>query len=178
MMARWHRLGWSAVLAAAFLAAPAQADDKLTDALTQQEILRQLKELKETLQQEIKALRTETRSNDLATEMRLKNLRDDLQRLQHDVDALRGSPGGSSIRQAGGINPPPTGASGRVRLRNLFHSPVGIRLNGTVYDLQPGESYEVCTPAGEFTYEVLGIQGPRTDTLTADRAYNIVVYTR
>jgi hypothetical protein len=178
MMARWHRLGWSAVLAAAFLAAPVPADDKTTDTLAYQEILRQMKEMKESLQQEIRALRTEARSNDLAAETRLKSLRDDLQRLQREVDALRGQGSNPSIRQAGGINPPLTGTTGRIRMRNVFSSPVSIVVNGTAYNLEPGETYEVCAPVGDFTYEVLNIQGPRTDTLTPDKAYNIVVYTR
>jgi hypothetical protein len=174
MMARWHRLGWSAVLAAAFFAAPAHApaEEKITDALAHQETQRQIKELLE----EIRALRTEVRANQTATEGRSRQLDDRLRRLEERVDTLRGATTGS-IRQAGGINPP--GAdSGKIRMRNLFRAPVAIRLNGTVYNLEPGESYEVCTPVGDFTYEVLGIQAPRTDVLTPDKAYNIVVYTR
>jgi hypothetical protein len=179
MMARWHRLGWTTVLAAAFLApaAPAPADEKITDTLAHQETQRQIKELKEALVQEIQALRTETRANQTATESRIRQLDDRLRRLEERVDTLRGTPTGSSIRQAGGINPP-AADTGRIRMRNLFSAPVGIRVNGIVYNLEPGETYELCATLGEFTYEVLNIQGPRTDVLTADKAYNIVVYTR
>jgi hypothetical protein len=178
MMARWHRLGWSAVLAAAFLAAPAQApaEERLTDTLAQQETLRQIKELKEALLQELQALRTEARTNQTATENRIRQLDDRLRRLEDRVDGLRAAPTGSGIQQARGINPP-TPDTGRVRMRNLFSAPVEIRLNGTIHRLDPGETNEVCTPLGEFTYEVLGIQAPRTDVLTQDKAYNIVVYT-
>src|SRR5262249_27262995 len=118
----------------------------------------------------------ETRANQTATEGRIRQLDDRLRRLEERVDGLRGSSAGSSIRQAGGINPP--AETGRIRMRNLFSAPVGIRVNGVVYNLEPGETYELCATLGEFTYEVLNIQGPRTDVLTADKAYNIVVYTR
>jgi hypothetical protein len=189
MMARWHRLGWSTVLAAAFLAAPAAVQAQ-SDSQKLDEILNQLKTAKEdrdALRDEIRRLRTETGLSVQAAQEKvgrlgedLKRLGDDVQRLQRDLERMRTDGTNPSIRQAGGINPPATttATTGRIRMRNLFSAPEQIRLNGTVYTLEPGETYEVCAPLGEFTYEVLGIQGPRTDVLTADKAYNIVVYTR
>jgi hypothetical protein len=185
MTAPWQKLGWSTLFAAVFLGVPALAHAQ-TDSQKLDQILNQMKADREELKEEIRKLRTETGLNVAAAQERINRLTEDLKRLgedvkglQRDLEKMRSDGSSPSIRQAGSINLPTQPAStGRVRMRNVFHSPVRIRLNGRDYNLDPGETNEVCVPLGEFTYEVVDIQPPRTEVLTPDKAFNIVVYTR
>jgi hypothetical protein len=137
------------------------------------------------------------RTNGDLTELRTqaKQLRDDLDRakaqaskmeqqladqtarcdgLNRELAALRrqAADGG---RQAARM----TEGTGTIRLYNTYAFPVSVVLNGRSYRLDPGETYTLSSqPLGPFTYEVIGIQPARTETLTADRPFEIEVFDR
>jgi hypothetical protein len=67
--------------------------------------------------------------------------------------------------------------SGTIRLYNTFGAPITVVVNGRAYRLEPGETHTLSSqPLGAITYEVLGIQPPRTVTLTAERPLDIEVF--
>jgi hypothetical protein len=72
-----------------------------------------------------------------------------------------------------------TEGTGTIRLFNTFGMPVSVVVNNRSYRLDPGETYVLSSqPVGTFTYEVLGIQPRRSETLTADRPFDIEVFDR
>lgn len=72
-----------------------------------------------------------------------------------------------------------TEGTGTIRLYNTYAMPVDVVVNRRAYHLEPGETYTLASqPMGTFTYEVLGIQPPRTEMLTAERPFDIEVFDR
>lgn len=105
-----------------------------------------------------------------STQAELFALRKQVEQLQRDVDALRGP------RVAKTIDPV---ASGRIRLVNTYFTPMTIIVNDRSVRLAPGATETIDIPAGEFSFEVLGVQ-PRLygRTVAANETYTITVYPR
>ena len=62
---------------------------------------------------------------------------------------------------------------------NTYASEVAVVLNRRAYYVPPGETRTIeNVPAGNFTYEVLGIQQPVTRTMSPDKIFTVRVYTR
>lgn len=189
MMKRWRMLGWPALLAAAIATAPAVAadtdnqqpdlkaiNDTLTEIKNKLAALDTINEKVTTLGVQVqKAQADATKANGDVTELTKEVLR-----LQREVAALKDRMSSATQSLYGPTRATPgVGAGiGRIRLRNTFAEPVSIVVNEAAYELAPGETYTMEAPAGNFTYEVLGIQRPVTRTLAVGETFTINVYTR
>jgi hypothetical protein len=92
--------------------------------------------------------------------------------LNGEIAALRKQTAESS-RQAARL----TEGTGTIRLFNTYTLPVSVILNGRTIRLDPGETFTLSSqPLGTFNYEVPGIRSLRTETLTADRPFEIEVF--
>lgn len=69
----------------------------------------------------------------------------------------------------------PTVQTGLIRLHNAYTMPVTMVVNSLTYRLKPGEEITLRLPAGQFTYEVPGIQGLVTRALEANATFQIKV---
>jgi hypothetical protein len=132
------------------------------------------------LRQDLDAMRKQappTRESAYPPEARaeLEQMRRAVEALHQDIEALRRQM--PATRVAGF---PPAEGMGRVRLVNTFPAPVTIVVNRRSYELNPGESrWTEPFRYGPFSYEVLGIQEPRTRALAAnDPPFTIHVYPR
>jgi outer membrane murein-binding lipoprotein Lpp len=197
MSYRWPLPGLCGLLIAALAAGTAAADPEIpkqTDGQKLDELLRQLKDVKAAAES-LKDVRADLERlnkrlddgssvvNERIDRVRsaIRGLDDRIKQLEHDVDALRAQ-ASTSNRVSGyaglgnGTAPPPTGT---IRLRNSFPDQVSVVVNGQSYQLLPGETQVLPNqPAGPFTYEVLGIQAPRTVTLAPSERFTITVYPR
>jgi hypothetical protein len=72
----------------------------------------------------------------------------------------------------------PAVATGQVHLVNAWMTPMTVILDGLSYRLQPGESRIVSRAAGNFNYEVLGLQPPQTRTVVAGETFTIRIAPR
>jgi hypothetical protein len=197
MSYRWHLLGLCGLLVAALATGTAAADPelKLTDGQKLDELLRQLREVKaaaESLKDVRADLERLSKRLDNGSEVvneridrvrsAIRGLDDRIKQLEHDLDALRAQATTSNRISnypgpGNGSTPPP--ASGTIRLRNTFPDQVSVVVNGQSHQLLPGETAVLPNqPAGPFTYEVLGIQPPRTVTLAPNERFTITVYPR
>jgi hypothetical protein len=107
-------------------------------------------------------------------------LRRQLAQLQQNVDSLSRRLGGVQTQISGyaglGNGSP---ATGRVRLVNTFPQTMTIRVNNAVHEVPPGqERYTEPLPAGNFTYEVLGVSAPVVRPLAAGETFTVTVYPR
>ena len=66
-------------------------------------------------------------------------------------------------------------ATGRIELVNAWTGPVTILIDGGTYDLQPRQTLGLTRAAGDFRYEVRGIQVPVTRSLGAGETFTIRV---
>jgi hypothetical protein len=112
----------------------------------------------------------------------LDDLREEMVRLRSEVDTLRAKVQTNSNYQAL-YNPNSTVTTpvgmGRVEIVNTYASEVAVVLNRRAYYVAPGETRTIeNVPAGNFTYEVLGIQPPVTRTISPDKIFTVRVYTR
>jgi hypothetical protein len=130
-----------------------------------------------TMEQE----RNERMKADADMEVRLQQLLADtsdakkqMTQLRQDMDALKARPSMSAYQPS-----TPASGTGRVRLVNTYIEPVSVVVNGKAYPLTPGETRLTDPmPAGNFTYEVLGIQAPTTRTLAANETFTVTVFPR
>jgi hypothetical protein len=67
---------------------------------------------------------------------------------------------------------------GTIRLVNTYVMPVNVVVDGRPVMLSPGQSMNMDRPAGNFTYEVVGIQGNALRTLNPNETLTIQVYPR
>jgi hypothetical protein len=73
----------------------------------------------------------------------------------------------------------PAAPTGAIRLRNTYLSPVTFLINDRLYEVPSGGELTLNNqPAGEFTYEVIGIQPRLRRTLVANRTFSIDVFPR
>jgi hypothetical protein len=118
--------------------------------------------------------------NQADTKKGLEDLRGDMVRLRSEVDSLRARVQTNASYQAL-YNPNSTSAvgTGKVEIVNTYASEVAVVLNRRAYYVPPGETRIIeNVPAGNFTYEVLGIQQPVTRTMSPDKIFTVRVYTR
>jgi hypothetical protein len=189
MISRWKQYGLQALLAAALSAAPAVAGpdtDKppVTDSQKLEAIQAQLGDLKDTLKSldmlrvEMAKLRADTTIL-LGLQDRISGLSERIGRLEHDMEAVKAQLSPIPPTEAKKTPIPPAPNNSAIRLRNTYPIPVSIVVNGLSYQLAPGETYVLNqqTP-GNFTYEVLGIQQPKTVVLAPNETLTISVFPR
>jgi hypothetical protein len=205
MTTRWKMLGLSTLLAAAVAVAPARAEDtdtpKLTDSQKLDLLLQQCKDMQRSLatldsiKDDLKTLRAKTemlqdrvdglhgRLNSMTTANKdvFDGFHERLRKLEADLDALHKQLD-SQTRVSGygpTASPPSPPPPGTIRLRSTYPALVTVVVNGTSYQLAPGETRDLAgQPAGTFTYEVLGMQPLKTVTLGPKEAFTINVFAR
>jgi len=189
MISRWKQYGLQALLAAALSAAPAVAGPdsdtpKPTDTQRLEAIQNQLSELKDTLKSldslkaEMAKLRADTTIL-LGLQDRISGLGERIARMERDMEAFKAQLTPVPPSESKKTPIPPAGSNSTIRLRNTFPTPVSIVVNGLSYQLAPGETYVLNQQAaGNFTYEVLGIQPPKTVALAPNETLTISVFPR
>lgn len=196
MTRTWTRLGFPALLAAALAASSARGQldgepDKTAAILNQlksvtatlkeldslKALPKNLTELERTITDALASLEVNTNLRIGTVQRELNALKDQYTQLKQDIDALRNR---LPARQPTTALYPPNGAgTGRLRLVNTYLVPVSILVNGRVYQLTPGETrFTEPLPAGSFSYEVLGIQEPRSRALSPGETFLVHVYPR
>src|SRR5579885_1661807 len=156
MMRTWRALGFSALLAAAFTAPPALADNtdqKKTDGEKLDELLKTQKDIKKSLEsigQDLKdtaAAAQQAQAGVAGLSERIRSLEERVRELESKVGQ------GPTVRKSG-FGPIPNG-KGRIRLVNRYNARATVILNSRPYPLQPGQEEVVDVPAGNYTYLVL-----------------------
>lgn len=179
MMQHWRTLGLHTVLAGAMTVATATGAEPNKDDV----IVKQLGELKKSIEQlneSVKTLRSDNLNADLKASKAhadIEEIKKQLNQLRLDVDELKKT----TVTKSFAIQPEnkATPALGRVRLMNTYTEAVTIIVNNKVYHLQPQE-IRLSEPlaAGAFTYEVLGVQSPRTRQLASNETFTVNVHPR
>jgi outer membrane murein-binding lipoprotein Lpp len=198
MSHRWQLLALPVLLAVALTvrAAPGDSDTlKQTDSQKIEEILRQMQALKTTvenldkLREDLKKLEgKEERHNDTIStridELKgsIGGLEGRIKQMESTIEAMRAQTS-TSNRISGyagaGTGAPPPPPMGTIRLHNTFPDQVSVVVNGQSYQLLPGDTQVLQNqPAGPFTYEVLGIQAPKTLNLAPNERFTITVFAR
>jgi hypothetical protein len=116
----------------------------------------------------------------------LDELKRQVARMQLDLDALKNRPAPAATPNQTALYPPqtpsaPVGtpASGRVRLVNSFYEPMTVVVNNKAYNLPPGDSrYTEPLAAGNFTYEILGVQPAQARQLAPNETFTVTIYPR
>lgn len=179
MTCTWRMLGLQTLLAAVLMTAPAVADTNGADAKKPEDLAQQLAEMQKALQKSIDNLQRDLAVYDQATRSDLKELRERVGLLEKHLKELEARLDSTSTRKA--FSPP---AGGRIRLMNMFTTPATVRVNGTSYLLQPGQTRVLDgQPVGAFTYEVMvdgfgSVQPPTTRTLGPNETFTIQVFVR
>jgi hypothetical protein len=192
MMSNWKTLGVPLLLAGALAASDAaQAQDAVkppdTSDLKKQieDINRKLPTIDQLktsvlaidkdLQDEIKGRREHSATVDSRLEQ-IQNdvtaLKSQMEQIRRDLDAAKSRPTTqiSSFQSAA-----PT--IGHVRLANTYFDTVRIVVNGKPYDVAPNTTMLAdAVPAGNFTYEVIGVQTPVTRAIAANETFTISVH--
>lgn len=162
---------------------PADAQKTLQLLIKLQESIDQLKKQGDDLQRQVSNLPDEQRIDyqirkTLAKELKdskdeMTALRQQLDLLQRDVASLKS---GAAPRVA--FSSPAT--LGRIRLVNTFPSQMTVIVNERSYRLAPGADQVLENiPAGQFTYQVLGVQPDLlVRSLAPNETFTITVYPR
>jgi archaellum component FlaC len=191
MMSNWKALGVPLILAGAMAASDAQAQDVAKPADTS-DLKKQIEEINKKLPtidqlkssvlaidkdlgDEIKGRREHSATVDSRLEQ-IQNdmtaLKSQMEQIHRDLDAARSRPATqiSSFQSA-------APAVSHVRLANTYVDTVRIVVNGKPYDVAPGSTMLAdAVPAGNFTYEVIGVQAPQTRTIAANETFTISVH--
>jgi hypothetical protein len=196
MKTTWRLIGLYAVMATALTAASVTAGPEDSDTPKSKdlaEIQRQLDRIVTSLDR-LEGIKKDIREvrGDLefqrtvkipGLEQEIRDLQQQMVRMTEEMARLRTSPaGGRTSFYTGpgpgpGVAAGPAAASGTIRLHNTYLEPVTIAVNNRTYDVAPGAELLLNNqPAGEFTYEVLGIQRPVRRMLLADRTFSINVF--
>jgi hypothetical protein len=204
MMRNWKMLAFQTLLAGTLIPASAQAQATGSDAPPKPPdtaaILKEIQELKKTVSAMEGKVAGSFRAMQEDMDKRLKKLEDDgvganlkiektqtdiedlkkqLAQLRQDLDAVRNR--APANRESGYTPPanPPLAATGRVRLVNTYMDPMTIIVNGARYQVAPGETrLSEPVPAGNFSYEVLGVQPRLERNLAANETFTVTVYAR
>lgn len=134
---------------------------------TQAEIMKMLQDAAPTLLQiEKTVLQTQKNTSDLAA------LKDRLERLEERVNRAQAA---IENRRAGANPTPnlPMGTAGQIQITNLLWTPVTVVVDGYTYFLRPNETRFVNRQAGNFTYEVVGIQANVLRSLAVGETFTI-----
>jgi polyhydroxyalkanoate synthesis regulator phasin len=188
MRSNWRLIGLFAVLAAVLTASPALAVEdsdtpKSSDIAAINARLDRLGAAVsklEGLKQDIKDLREEFNFEQAvkipSLERTIRELKQEIVNLNEEIARLRTSASGRTSFYAG---PGPAVPTGIIKLRNTYVEPVTITINNRAYDVPAGAELSLTNqPAGEFVYEVLGIQQPVRRTLVANKTFDINVFPR
>jgi hypothetical protein len=192
MMSNWKALGVPLLLTGALAASDAaQAQDAARPADTS-DVKKQIEDINrklptidqlktsvlgidKDLQDEIKGRREHSATVDSRLEQ-IQNdvtaLKSQMEQIRRDLDAARSRPATqtSSFQSA-------APAVGHVRLANTYFDTVRVVVNGKPYDVAPNTTMLAdAVPAGNFTYEVIGVQGPLTRTIAANETFTISVH--
>ncbi len=139
---------------------------------TNEAIRDEVKAVRELLKGIDERLARQQTTNDLLLEMvrkDLKDLRDEVARLQRELNDLRSRPNGQTTTANYGGTPPAgapstslsvTGPTARVRLVNTHVMPMTALINGIRYTVPPGQEQTVQVQAGTMTYYVYQVPGP------------------
>jgi hypothetical protein len=203
MMRTWKLLGLNTLLAAA-LSTPVLAGqldgppagqgeerDKAAALDKFKGLEKKLEDMEASLRKSLENLETNAllRSNRLYKEVedlkgQIAQLRQDVEVRTREVAALRKTLE-DGLRNRQSNYPAANGqattgqATGRLQLINSYVDPVLIIVNNRAFRLMPGQTVtSEPLPAGNFTYEVVGIQPPVTRTLAANETKTITVFTR
>jgi len=178
MTTKWRLIGLSAVLAAVLSASPAFAEDtdKSKDLA---DIQKQLERIQISLDRDLKELREDVEFTKRVRVSGLENdvraLKQEMLRMADEIERLRTSSTSSRTSYYAG----PSGATGSIRLRNTYLTPVTFLINDRLYEVPSGGELTLNNqPAGEFTYEVIGVQPRLRRTLVANRTFYIDVFPR
>jgi hypothetical protein len=192
MMTNWKTISLPLILAGAFTASAGAQPEPAAKPVDLASLQKQMDEMNKTLgvldqlKSSLLAIDKDVRDeiknrHDAAAPMTTKleqaqsdiaELRKQLTQIRLDIDALRNQP---DTRIAAKMSPP-VGLA-HVRLSNTYFDPMRIVVNGKAYDVAPGETkYAEAIPAGNFTYEVLGVQAPVTRTLAANETFTVSVH--
>ncbi len=121
------------------------------------------------------ARKLQTASPATGRESELRELARQVEDLRKKMDrTLAEMRGGPSERRRANFPP----SEGRIELVNAWTGPVTVLVDGTAYDLQPGEMRRLPRASGDFRYEVRGIQAPVTRKLEAGETFTIRVGSR
>jgi len=181
MISNWKALGVPLLLAGA-LAAPADTSDlkkQIEEINKKLPTIDQLKTsvlaIDKDLQDEIKGRREHNATVDSKLEQ-IQNdvtaLKSQMEQIHRDLDAARSRPATqiSSFQSA-------APAVGHVRLANTYFDTVRIVVNGKAYDVAPNTTMLAdAVPAGNFTYEVVGVQASLTRAIAANETFTISVH--
>jgi hypothetical protein len=129
----------------------------------------------------------------------IKDLRNEVARLQHELNDLRNRPAGPATSSSyyggtatpyGGtpsaslsVGPPapavPAGPTSHVRLINTYLTDMSAFINGTLISIPPGQEVPVTVPAGVMTFQVTQVPGPpQTRTLAPNETLTLRLFPR
>jgi predicted RNase H-like nuclease (RuvC/YqgF family) len=178
MTTKWRLIGLSAMVAAVMSASPAFAVDpeKSKDLA---DIQKQLDRIQISLDRDLKELREDVEFTKRVRVSGLENdvraLKQELLRMADEIERLRTSSTSSRTSYYAG----PSGPTGAIRLRNTHLTSVTFLINDRLYEVPSGGEITLNNqPAGEFTYEVIGVQPRLRRTLVANRTFYIDVFPR
>jgi hypothetical protein len=179
MITNWPLSALSTFLALALTAAPAFAVDpeKSKDLA---DIQKQLEKIQAALDKDLKDLREDVKFDRTvripSLEREISDLKLQVFRMGEEIERLRSTASASARTSyyAG-----PSGPTGAIRLRNTYLTPVTFLINDRLYEVPSGGELTLNNqPAGEFTYEVIGVQPRLRRTLVANRTFYIDVFPR
>ncbi len=185
MIRNWKMLGLQTVLAAALAAAPSPTyalDDQTQNkegksggknSDTKEPSLADLKKSLDTIKKDLDSLRADILNSKLATSGEIEKLKNQVVRLQADLDALRNRPASSTSL----YGPRPAG-TGHIRLENTYPGEIAVVINQTRYPLAQGQTLTLAVPAGPFSYQVLNRPdlGIRNRDVLPNETFSITVY--
>jgi hypothetical protein len=99
----------------------------------------------------------------------------DMQQLQRDMTNLKQEVDRERARISR-YPAPESQATGKVQLDNEWTTPMTVIVDGLSYRLEPGQRQTISKPAGNFTYEVLGVQSAVTRTVRPNETLTIRIY--
>jgi hypothetical protein len=179
METTWRLCGLSSVLIVALTAAPAFAIDpeKSKDLA---DIQKQLERIQASLDKDLKDLREdvnfERKVRIPSLEREISDLKLQVFRMGEELERLRATTS-SSARTS--FYAGPSGPTGSIRLRNTYLTPITFLINDRLYEVPAGGEMTLNNqPAGEFTYEVIGVQPRLRRNLVANRTFYIDVFPR
>ncbi len=178
MTTNWRLIGISALFAAVLSASPAFAVDpeKSKDLA---DIQKQLERIQISLDRDLRELREDM---EFTKKVRIPGLENDIRglkqemvRMADEIERLRTTSTSSRTAYYAG----PSGPAGTIHLRNTYLTPITFLINDRPYELPSGGELTLNNqPAGEFTYEVIGVQPRLRRTLVANRTFYIDVFPR
>jgi hypothetical protein len=130
------------------------------------------------IERDLKELRTLSSLDLQSARADIDSLRTQITRLRTDMDALRDRL--SNPTRVAGYPPnpaTPVSGMGRVELWNTFPQEEVVVVNNRAYHVLPNQRVlSEPFPAGQFTYEVLGVTPPRTGNVPPDKVWTVYIH--